>query len=261
MKNRIVKALIVLTGVLFLTACANRKDENEDRGTSGTRRPDSETTEETENETESALDTECDDTCQDEIIMTRPEDEIIAKKPVIYLYPAEPMDISVTLDIEGEFICTYPSYMTGWKVRAMEDGTLYNYADGKEYAYLFWEGRLNLDYDMSEGFVVSGKDTAQFLEEKLELLGLNAKERNDFIVYWLPIMENSPYNLITFQTDVYTDHVQLNVTPAPDTMIRVFMVFEPLEKPINIEEQNLTGATRFGYTVVEWGGCQLGETD
>ncbi len=36
---------------------------------------------------------------------------------------------------------------------------------------------------MSKGFVVKGKDTTKFLEEKLSYFGLNDKECNEFIIY------------------------------------------------------------------------------
>ena len=45
---------------------------------------------------------------------------------------------------------------------------------------------------MTEGFCVKGEDTAAFLEDALSKLGLNRKEANEFIVYWLPLMEQNP---------------------------------------------------------------------
>ena len=36
-------------------------------------------------------------------------------------------------------------------------------------------------------------------------LGLNREEANEFIIYWLPQMQDNAYNLISFQQDVYTD--------------------------------------------------------
>ena len=43
---------------------------------------------------------------------------------------------------------------------------------------------MHLSSDFSEGFVVKGEDSAAFLEEKLEILGLNYKEAEEFIIYW-----------------------------------------------------------------------------
>lgn len=184
-------------------------------------------------------------------------DDVTVKKPVIYLYPKEKTKVSVALEYDGTLGFTYPEYKNGWEVIANPDGTLENIKDGKEYSYLFWEGTTKNLYDMSKGFVVKGEDTVSFLQEKLEILGLTPKEYNEFIVYWAPYMENNPYNLITFQTEAYTDHARLNISPKPDSMLRVFMVFEPLEQPIEIEEQDLETFQRNGFSVVEWGGSMI----
>lgn len=184
------------------------------------------------------------------------QDRYMEKKPVIYLYPEETTDVEVTLNYEGELLCTYPVYQNGWNVTAEPDGTLTD-ADGKTYSYLFWEGVSDVEYDFSKGYVVKGSDTAEFLETKLAKLGLNAKEANEFIVYWLPVMQNNSYNLITFQTDAYTDSAKLHITPEPDSVLRVFMAFKSLEKPIEIEEPAITPFERTGFTVVEWGGTEV----
>lgn len=184
------------------------------------------------------------------------EDAAYEAKPVIYLYPREAMEVSVSLDYRGELNCTWPVYEDGWQVKAYPDGTIENLKDGREYSYLFWEGCSQTDYDMSKGFVIKGEDTAAFLQEKLELLGLLPREYNEFIVYWLPRMQENPYNLITFQTEKYTEHAGLVITPKPDSLLRVFMVYQPLEEPVSIEEPVLAGFTREGFTVVEWGGAE-----
>jgi len=110
---------------------------------------------------------------------------------------------------------------------------------------------------MRKGFCVKGEDTAAFLEDALEKLGLNRKKANEFIVYWLPLMEQNPYNIISFQTDIYTDTAELQIDPAPDTMIRVFMTFKASDYMIRLLPQKLTALERSGFTVVEWGGTEL----
>lgn len=110
---------------------------------------------------------------------------------------------------------------------------------------------------MSKGFVVKGGDTAAFLQEKLSTLGLTPKEYNEFIVYWLPRMQDNPYNLITFQTDAYTERVKLQIAPEPDSVLRVFMAYRPLEQPIEIEEPILEEFERKGFAVIEWGGTEV----
>ena len=183
-------------------------------------------------------------------------DDTVFAKPVIYLYPEQEIEVSVQLDYDGELTCTYPAYEDGWSVTAQPDGTLTDEA-GKQYSYLFWEGETDIEYDMSRGFVVKGSDTAEFLQEKLSYLGLTPREYNEFIVYWLPKMQDHPYNLIAFQQEAYTDSAALTITPQPDSILRVFMAYQPLEQPVEIEEQALAPFAREGFAVVEWGGTEI----
>lgn len=180
----------------------------------------------------------------------------VERKPVIYLYPEEEMKVSVKLDYAGELTATYPAYENGWVVTAQPDGTLED-ETGREYYCLFWEGISDTEYDFSTGFVVPGEKTAAFLEDALAQLGLTAKEANEFIIYWLPKMEHNPYNLISFQNKVYTDNAALSITPAPDSVLRVFMAWKPLEEPVEIEPQVFESFERTGFTVVEWGGAEV----
>lgn len=142
----------------------------------------------------------------------------------------------------------------GWEVTAKPDGTIIS--DGKEYSYLFWDASLNAEWDFSTGFVVKGSDTADFLREKLSYMGLTPKEYNEFIVYWLPQMEKNPYNLISFQTDAYENAAKLHISPEPDSVLRIFMAYKPLDSYTHVREQKLEPFTRKGFTVVEWGGGQ-----
>ena len=184
------------------------------------------------------------------------EPEVRAEKPVIYLYPTENMDVTVKLDINGDLTCTYPAYNDGWRVTASPDGTLTD-ENGHEYYCLYWEGETHAQYDFSRGFCVKGEDTAAFLEDALAKLGLNRREANEFIVFWLPLMQENPYNIISFQTDVYTESAKLTVTPTPDTVIRVFMAYKSADNYVEIEAQELTAPAREGFTVIEWGGTEV----
>jgi len=184
------------------------------------------------------------------------DDTLLTDKPVIYLYPRQQMEVEVGLDFDGVLTCTYPAYQDGWKVTAQPDGTLID-MDGKVYNYLYWEGVGTTGYDMSEGFCVAGNHTADFLEWALEQQGLNRREANEFIVYWLPLMQNNPYNIISFQTDAYTDSAKLDIQPRPDTMIRVFMAWQASDAPVTLEPQSFSAPERSGFTVVEWGGSEI----
>lgn len=184
--------------------------------------------------------------------------EITDAKPVIYLYPEKPQQVTVKLDFQGQLTCTYPAYQDGWTVTAEPDGTLRD-AAGKQYNYLYWEGISEKNFDFSKGFCIEGKEVAVFLEDALTSLGLNRREANEFIVYWLPQMECNPYNLIYFQQEAHTETAPLEISPEPDTLLRVFMAWQPSREYIKLEPQELTAPERTGFTVVEWGGCRRPE--
>jgi hypothetical protein len=177
-------------------------------------------------------------------------------KPVIYLYPETEMLVNVQLDLNGIITHSYPKYPAdGWNVKAQPDGTLYN-ENGKEFYALFWEGTSPKEFTYTDGFVVKGADTEKFLESSLEIIGLTRREANEFIMFWLPQMENNAYNLIHFSTDEYQEIAQLKITPKPESILRIMMVWSPLEQLIEIPQQNLydLNVERRGFTVVEWGG-------
>lgn len=176
-------------------------------------------------------------------------------KPVIYLYPENDTVCSVELDFDGELTCTYPDYSKGWNnILAKPDGTLI-FPDGREYYCLYWEGRSSsMTPDIFHGFCIKGSESAAFLEKTLADIGLTPREANEFIIYWLPVLEANEYNVITFQTDAYTEVSKLNVTPTPDSMLRVYMYAYATDKYIDIEPQIFEPFERKGFTVVEWGG-------
>ncbi|WP_024856875.1 BspA family leucine-rich repeat surface protein [Ruminococcus albus] len=183
----------------------------------------------------------------------------VAAKPVIYLYPEKETDVHVEVELtEAELYTTYPKYNNGWDVVAKPDGSLVNKVDGTHHRYLFWDAvNCRTEFDLSKGFCVAGSDTESFLKEKLSYMGLTEDEMNEFIVYWLPKMEHNKYNLISFQSDKYTDSAKLNITPTPDSMLRIFMTYVPLEEAVEIDPQELSTFERSGFTVVEWGGSEL----
>lgn len=186
------------------------------------------------------------------------QESVTIDKPIIYLYPTIKTDVKVELDYDGKLLFSYPKYNDFWEVTAKPNGTLTD-KQGKEYYALFWEGIPNNNFSITEGFVINGNETINFLEKALIELGLNQREANEFIIYWLPKLEHNPYNLIHFSTTEYEQIAKLKVEPKPDTVIRVMMVVKPLEKPITIKEQNISllKKERKGFTIVEWGGCLI----
>ncbi len=190
--------------------------------------------------------------------------EVHYAAPIIYLYDEQEREATVKLDLNGELTCTYPKYNdeTGWVVKTSADGVLTD-STGRQYEYLYWEADIDMVPDLSKGFCVRGEDSAAFLEKALSDLGLTDTEANAFIMYWLPQLEENPYNIVTFQTETYENVAKLDVDPIPDTVVRVNMLFYGTVEYVEIEAQDLSEmnpsvAEREGFVLVEWGGGKLG---
>lgn len=185
--------------------------------------------------------------------------EFDPKKPIIYIYPTETTEVEIKLGNPQYLSCSYPKYKESWKVTAKPNGDLIDKETGRSLYALYWEGEgIPKNTDMQEGYCIKGENTAKFLEEKLAILGLNERESEEFIVYWLPQMEDNRYNYIRFETiEEQNDAMPLQITPKPDNLIRVMMDWKGLDEPIKVQEQEIETPSRNGYTVVEWGGSKI----
>ena len=179
-------------------------------------------------------------------------------KPIIYLYPETNQEIIVKLGRPENITCSYPKYKNSWRVKASPNGDLIDIETGRSLYALYWEGKNINKSKIEEGFCVKGEDSVEFLEEKLEILGLTPREAEEFIVYWLPKLEKNKYNLIRFETvEEIENNMPLEIYPKPDSVIRVMMEFKGSNKYVNLKEQKLVTPQREGFVVVEWGGTEL----
>ena len=192
--------------------------------------------------------------------------EVFLKKPAIYLYPIQKTEIIVTHNFKGKILNTYPQYTDNWKVIANPNGTLLNVKDNRYYNYLFWDGAYSFSpehYQFKSGFYVKNENYISFLQNKLMMIGLNEKEINDFIVFWLPVMSKYENCFVHFRINDNIDESSVIETqPKAETTIRVFMEFSGIDD-INgvskLPEQLLPAFTRSGFTLVEWGGAEIGK--
>ena len=188
------------------------------------------------------------------------------KKPNIYIYPEQESKVHVYLTAEN-MLTTWPKAnmvdenMYTWSVTAEPNGTLYQ--DNYEYSYLFWEAETIEPYNFEKGFCVKGSETGEFLRSTLSQMGLTPKEYNEFIVFWLPQMEQNEYNLISFvgldSNDEYNTTYPLTVVDEngnEPNMLRVNMIWKASDYT-EIEPQTFTTFDRTGFTVVEWGGREV----
>jgi hypothetical protein len=178
-------------------------------------------------------------------------------KPVIYLYPEETQDIDVFVEVD-EFTKTIPEHGDdGWHVRSTPNSRIFNYDDRQSYDYLFWEGHDEDKVDAEKGFMVAREEVPTFLRSSLKDMGFTKREAHDFIEFWEPVMLDNPepYFFVSFVgTQDFNKVAPLTIFPKPDTLIRVFMYFDPVSAPYSVTEQELRPVERNGFTVFEWGG-------
>ncbi|MFN7045261.1 MAG: hypothetical protein ACK4M1_08695 [Flavobacterium sp.] len=191
-----------------------------------------------------------------------PNDEkIMVAKPVIYIYPTEKTEINLQLNFKGKLLTTFPKYDKNWKVIAEPNGQIFDKKTNRYYSSLFWDGTIDFPeehYKYDDGFIVPKEKLTEFFIEKLEHIGLNNQETNEFIQYWLPILERNKYNFIHFLVNEDCNEIAtLEVNPKPETTIRIYMEFYGLENYTQIKEQQLPKTERKGFTLVEWGGADF----
>ncbi|MBO4636073.1 MAG: hypothetical protein J5685_02895 [Clostridiales bacterium] len=186
-----------------------------------------------------------------------------AHAPVVYMY-GDDEEVNLRLDLEGELTAAYPRYVgdEGWTVTASSDGNLTD-SFGNEFDFIYWEADLLLDCDFSRGFCIPGEDTEEFLYEAAYELGLNETEASAFVGYWTPVMKDNTYNVISFQTTTFDEAARMIISPEPDVLVRVNMLWYPSDTYVAIAEQSLPDISvplcdRHGLTVVEWGGEMYG---
>lgn len=175
-------------------------------------------------------------------------------KPILYLYPTRKTEVTVSFERPYLLTTTYPKFATNWQVTAYENGDLYDFK-GNYYYGLYWEEKGFTDIDFSTGFYVTKESAIDFLEEKLSIIGLNNRERNEFIMYWLPILEKNGQSLVYFElTEERENYNKLIISPKPDSLLRVAIHVKKVESPVKINKQELPTFKRKGFTAVEWGG-------
>lgn len=185
----------------------------------------------------------------------------LEEKPVIYLYPKTDLNVRVSVQPKGKMTFTYPEIGTGWEGTAHPDGSIT--VNTKTYPYLFWEAEQLISastIDLKKGFVVKGTDAIPFLEKQLTKMGLNEREQTDFITYWGPRMAANNQQFVHFLVNAKcNDIADLNISPKPDAIYRIFMVWSPLSEGevMNLEPQELPVMDRSGFHAVEWGGSEI----
>lgn len=202
-----------------------------------------------------------------EVYLYDESDMMIVDKPVIYLYSEEDLNVEITLETDMELSFTYPllNEANKWLVSVNSIGVFS--ATGQSYPYLFWEAKTDrLQYTQkNEALVAEVLNTdsiVNYLEDRLDHFGLNAREKTDFITYWAPRMIKYNYVITQFQFDeVVEEMASLKVIPKPDYQRRIFMLFTGFENYPEIEfaspVYDIEEISRDGFTLLEWGGTEM----
>lgn len=88
-------------------------------------------------------------------------------------------------------------------------------------------------------------------------MGLNEREINEFMIYWLPELNENEYNFIYFRINDVNKYMPLNINYSPDTIIRIYMDYKKASKSQKNTPQELPHVERKGFTIVEWGERNL----
>ncbi|KAF7330044.1 Ubiquitin family protein [Mycena kentingensis (nom. inval.)] len=143
-----------------------------------------------------------------------------------------------------------------WRVWIKPDGTLLDESSGAEVSYLFWEASTNLPahselspppspilgaadvfrpvlarsaFKADSSVALTIEELPLYLDAALVELGLDTEARTSFITYWLPALNHHKCVLLSFLPQAsYESAAPLTVTPHPDVVTRVFMIFRAL---------------------------------
>lgn len=178
-------------------------------------------------------------------------DDLMLKKPALYLYPIKNQNIDVSLQINGSLVTSIPSYGNdGWHVNVDKEGIIDN-----QYDYLFYENTFKYIELPKSGWIKNYTELDEWFDSILPRHGLNQKETKQFKEYWLKeLKKGKTYEIKTLSQDFLNKNLILNINPKPDSIIRVHFYFKTIDKKYPLQEPIISTPKRFGFTAVEWGG-------
>lgn len=198
-----------------------------------------------------------------------------------------------------------------WAVQAEPDGSLKEKNTGTDVAYLFWEADVkpglslpSQDLSCSAGPVVDTgiedmpetfdpsrpslspdnsvvlpiDEVLCYLDLALQALTLDTEARTSFITYWLPNLRKHEFVALRFISQKsYEKAAQMSISPTPDIVTRVFMLFCGVRsddmvrwapaitrakddatcwtKVVGVDAERASDVTLF--RVLEWGGMEV----
>ena len=146
-----------------------------------------------------------------------------------------------------------PEYGSGWDVFVETTGRI-----DRKYEYLFYEASIHDLPSFNTGWCFYNEDLPVELRTILLEIGLNDKEADDFLEYWLEYLaEYEYYSVYPVFNRSLDQYVELHVTPEPDAQLRFWLFFEGSTDFRALPDQAVPAFQRGSTTVVEWGGTLL----
>ncbi|MDP2207734.1 MAG: hypothetical protein Q8K98_03030 [Bacteroidota bacterium] len=181
-----------------------------------------------------------------------PQDTITVRKPNIYIYPETKISLHVSIIFPrgGSVIESIPLYENGWNIEVEPSGKINNIFD-----YLFYESENPDLCQYRSGWIIKKDDLTSFFTQNMLETRFIQKEIDDFIEYWIPLLNNySSYAIYPQYALDIEKMIELKFSCKPNSVLRLFYVIKGVhDDKINIAVPNIPRFVRKGFTVTEWG--------
>lgn len=186
----------------------------------------------------------------------KPTQFVNVYKPNIYLYSEEPIEVDVRFTEEQWLTETIPEYSLGWNTRLHGDGDIT--CQNEQYDFLFYESIASQALVVKEGgWIVEASRREEQLLDILAQYDFNEEETEDFIEFWMEMLEEDvDYVMYPQDTACVDKQMPIVITPQPEQITRLWFAFEEYDGQ-EVKAPQITPIVRVGFTVVEWGGFFL----
>lgn len=177
---------------------------------------------------------------------------VSVRKPNIYIYPEAKTNLYVSLKfpVGGSVTVSEPPYQNGWNITVEPSGKI-----NETYDYLFYESENPDLCQYRAGWVVKQSDLTTFFSENLIATGFSQAETNDFLDYWIPILNTHPFYIVypQYKSDI-EKMIQIDFSQQPDNILRLFYSIKgSADEIISLPPPLIPKFERTGYVVAEWG--------
>ncbi|MCE3294538.1 MAG: leucine-rich repeat protein [Crocinitomicaceae bacterium] len=185
--------------------------------------------------------------------LVTPEDEVVAYKPNIYLYPEKETDLIVGLSFPkgGRILKSIPIHHKDkkWQVRIKPNGKINN-----RYDFLFYESMQPDKWQRKSGWLVKRDTLKAFFEHNMKAYGFNQKEITDFTEYWKSRLTGE-YYLVYPQENKQVDRlIKLSISVPPDNVLRLQYFITTGKENSKIRVHKIPKKfKREAFHICEWG--------